>query len=67
MRSITRSKIRRNSKQKQDSAVCVGIYGSLYFPANSELDVQVTVTGASSEAEAAKIARSVASSSLTKV
>lgn len=34
--------------------------------ANPDLDLQVTVTGAGSEAEAAKIARSVASSSLVK-
>lgn len=33
---------------------------------NSFLDVQVTVSGCDSEAEAAKIARSVAASSLLK-
>lgn len=36
------------------------------FPANSKLDMQVSVNGAENEADAAKVARSVASSSLAK-
>lgn len=39
---------------------------TIFFPLIVNLGVQVTVTGAASESEAAKVARSVASSSLTK-